>query len=189
MNARSKFLPLMAVVLVGFLTQGCVAHTVRTDRLAHDLDRQLPSTRFERQMGIGLGRLSMRLAQGISRMAVDEEDLAELDVLRGVQRFEFATYEVVGDLGGDLAVQVGLSLTGAGYQTLARFRDEGEAGWILYRMKDEALRRLVVCTLEDGELTLIHISGRLDALLTAAIQLARTERADEDDENRSEPAG
>ena len=154
-----------------------------------DLDRQLTATRFERQGGIKLGRLSTGLAKGLSRMAMDEEDLEDLEVLRGVKHFEFATYEAVGDLDGDLTAKLELSLSGAGYQTLARFRDGGDVGWIVYRMKDEALRKLVVCILEDGELTLIHISGRLDALLTAAIQLARTEMADEGDEDWSEPVG
>ena len=90
MKARSPLLPLLAVVLVAVLVEGCFAHTGRTDRLAYDLDRQLTATSFERQVGFKLGRLSMGLAKGLSRMAMDEEDLGELEVLRGVKHFELA---------------------------------------------------------------------------------------------------
>lgn len=191
MSGRSGSRPATAASLMGlsvccFLLAGCFTWTGRSDRLARDLDRQLPLTHFERDGGVKLGRISLGLAKGVARWATSEEDRDEVEVFRGLKRLEFASYRAMaagGQQGGQLPENLGLSLRGAGWETLARFRDEKAQGWIVYRMDEESLERLVVCVLDDEELTLIHLSGRLDRMIHAAIRLARSELNGTDPEN------
>ena len=179
-SALARGAGLLGLLSAAFLLNACFTHTGHLDRMAHKLEAQLPATRFEPQFGLKFGRLSLGLAKGITNLALNEEELDGLHILRGVKKVEFATYKTVGASAADFTGELELSLRKTGWQTLARFREDGELGWIVYRMEEDILRNLVVCILSEEELTMVRLSGRLDRLITAAIQFARSELQEHD---------
>ena len=179
----------LVILAASVLVAGCFTHTGRLDRLADELDDQLPQARFEPDHGFKFGRLSLGLAKSVTRLAIDDEEFGEFEGFRGLKRVEVATYETVGEISDDLPDELELSLRRTGWNTLARFREHDSRGWVLYRTdKHETLRTLFVCFLDDSELTMFRLSGRLDKLLTAAMQLARSEMAEFAEDDWDEPS-
>ena len=158
---------------------GCVTYAPHVDRLAADLDREVAGWEIESAQSYKLGRISLGLAKGVTRMvlpAEDDEERAALSALKGLRRVEFGTYRATGAPPDRLPEEIESSLERRGWETLARFQDHGELGWVLYRMdRDDRLRQLVVLALDHDELTVVRLGGRLDRVVTAGLQLARWE--------------
>ena len=176
----AKRRPLVRVVIAAaatsLLLSGCVLNTPHLDQLAHTLDRELPDTDLDQQFGIKLGRISMGLGKSIARIAMNEEDAQYMGVLSGLKRVEVATYDASGSLeDAHFPRRMEDSLRSDGWETLARFQDETNLGWVLYRIKKQSLRNLLVVNLDDEQLNMIRISGRLDQTIRAAMHLARGE--------------
>ena len=179
-SARVSAIGLVSLILtLGMTVSGCVLNTPHLDQLAHSLDQEMPEAELDQQFGIKLGRISMGLTKGIARIAMDEEDAEGLSVLRGLRRVEVASYETSGPQSDvHFPEHMEESFRRRGWETLARFKDDANLGWILYRIKKESLRNLLVVNLDEDELNMIRISGRLDQTIKAAIQLARGEMDD-----------
>ena len=178
-------LPILVAPLCALLFTGCFTSTPRLDSFACRLEDKMPGTRFEPQGGIKLGRLSLGLARGILH-AVDDEDAATAGtLLAGLKRVEVAHYAIDGLPADTLPAEVERSFHKNGWQTLARVRDDDNSAWVLYRMDGDSLRSLFVVTLDGDELGLIRLEGRLDQVVSAALNLARDEVRE--DEREEEP--
>lgn len=164
-----------AVSLIGLLglaslAAGC-AGSPTVDQVRWEIQRRVPEAHFEQEERIAFGRLSMGLVNGLIRMVPGE--IEEQEMLTSVHRFEVATYRVsdLPDLATiDKDLRFEKRLAKDGWAMTMRTREADSRTWIFLRDDGKgALRNLFVVSLEDSELTLVRVDGRLTEALAAAI--------------------
>lgn len=162
------------------LASGCI--TMSSPEIAsmkNDIETALDGD-FEREVGIRLGRLSIGLGKAIlgAIAGEDDEDLSHVtEMLRGLHKVEVSVYET-GELGGegwqDVSRRVESAMARENFTATVRVRDDHELAWVFCRLDEkEQLRAVTVIALDDEQLTLVRLGGRLDRALAAAISLAR----------------
>ena len=93
--------------------------------------------------------------------------------MRSVKRVDIGTYRVVSlppldeiEPPPELMRRLGE----AGWSLVVRTREEDEHVWMFVRQKpEEGIRNIYIVVLDDVELTMVSVEGRLDELLAAAI--------------------
>ena len=192
-SARRSLVLASVVLLAAVLGGGCFTTSARMHGIADAFEDDLPGLEFDHQFGLTLGRMSMGLARSVGSLAMEED---ELRVFRGIRKVEMATFETRGDRQIDFPRQLEASLSRKGWETLARFKEDGELGWVVYRLDGERLKNVMVMVLDHGELTLVRLAGRLDRVVGAALEFSREEILEddgdweiwEDEDDWSEPA-
>lgn len=171
----------IALVGVGLATMGCFTTSPRMHAFAYSIQHEVPDMELEHIRGGTFGRMSLGMARTIARWAMDDEDDQEfVGFFRGIRKVEYAMFDATR---GDAAFPRKLhdSLSRKGWTTLARFREDEQLAWVLVRMRRDSIDRLIVVHLDDEELTLVRLGGRLDDVLRAALDYARREVLDDDD--------
>lgn len=170
MNRTRLFRLAVVLVAVGMTTACKESPSVSTVRAG--LERQIPGAEFEREFGIRLGRMSTGLAKKVARFGLDEED-PELKMMRAVKRVDVGTYRVVSLPPIDeLELPPGLirELSASGWEVLLREQSEGERVWVFLRSAEKgSLSSVYVIVLDEVELTMVAVDGRLDELIADAI--------------------
>lgn len=143
------------------------------DQVTMEIKRWLPGARFEREEHVRLGRIKMGLVKGIVRM-VDDEDAEDRAILREVDRVEVATYRVLHlpDTTGlrEKAPSFERQLARSGWNLTIKAQEGNEPTWLFTRGDGEGgLRNLLVVELDDEELTIVRMDGRLDRALAEAV--------------------
>ena len=185
---KRKAVSLIGLLGLASLAAGC-AGSYTVDQVGWEIQRLVPEARFEREEHIAFGRLSMGLVNGLIRMVPGE--IEEQEMLTSVRRFEVATYRVtdlpdLADL--DKKLRFEKRLAKDGWAMTMRTREAGSRAWVFMRDDGKgALRNLFVVDLDDSELTLVRIDGRLTEAFAAAIadrprEAVRTVQEGEDGE-------
>ncbi|HEX6863381.1 MAG TPA: DUF4252 domain-containing protein [Thermoanaerobaculia bacterium] len=143
------------------------------DQVTHEIRRWMPGVRFEREEHIRLGRIKMGLVKGIVRMVDDEDDESKA-ILREIDRVEVATYRV-----HDLPDTTGLpekapaferQLAYAGWSLTVKAQEDNSPAWLFTRSDGQGgLSNLLVVDLDDHELTVVRVDGRLDRVFAEAV--------------------
>ena len=167
---KRNALSFAGLLSLAVLTAGC-AGSPTVDQVRWEIQRRVPEARFEQEEHIALGRLSLGLVRGLLRMVPGEVE--EPEVLTSVKRLEVATYRVsdlpdLADL--DRKLRFEKRLAQDGWAMTMRTREAGSRAWVFMRDDGKgALRNLFVVDLNDNELTLVRIDGRLSEAFAAAI--------------------
>jgi hypothetical protein len=169
--SRTSIVRFLVALLAVSITTGCKdSPAVSTVRAG--LEQQIPGAEFEREFHIRLGRMSMGLAKQVAKFGLDEED-AELEMLRAIKRVDVGTYRVVSlPPIDDLELPPGLvrQLSASGWEVLLREQSEGERIWVFLRAGEKgSLSSVYVIVLDEVELTMVAVEGRLDKLIASAI--------------------
>lgn len=162
----------LSLLALAGLAAGCIGGAPSVDAVRWEIQRRVPEARFEPDTHVRLGRISMGLIHGLVRLAADEDEEG-LQMINDVHRVEVATYKVVSlpDL-DRFEGQSGFErdLTRAGWSLAVRTREKDERTWMfLHTAPDGGLRNVFVVTLDDHELTLVRLDGRLDRAFAAAV--------------------
>lgn len=171
--SRCRFtLPSLLLVL-GLPLGGCVLHTPHLQGVVTTMEHQLPGTHFESDSGVRFGRFSLGLAGRLVAHTEDDPDAKPMgDIFRELDRVEMGTYRVEGPV--SVANLEPTELLGGGHWlTLARIQHPGEVVWVLYQEHRGSIHTAMVMALDGDELTLVHLEGRLDRVITAAMDVAR----------------
>ncbi len=132
-----------------------------------DLRREVASAAdldLDREIGLDLGFLSL----GIARLALGDEPEARA-ALHGVRKVEVGVYTVE-RFGSTRSELDRLSLPN--YIRMIRTRDEDSTVQVYGRFDDkQRLRRLVVVELDQDELVIVRMKGRLDQMLERVLDL------------------
>lgn len=144
------------------------------DQVTREIGKWAPGARFEREEHIRLGRIKMGLAKGILRMVDDEEDEEGRAILREVDRVEVATYRVrnLPDTSGlrQKAPAFERQLARTGWSLTVKAQEDNSPSWLFTRSDDQGgLKNILVVDLDDQELTVVRVDGRLDRVLAEAI--------------------
>jgi uncharacterized protein DUF4252 len=147
---------------------GC-ASSPSVEQVRWEIQRRFPEARFQQEEHIHLGRISLGLIRGLVRMVPGKVEGQE--ILNAIRRLDVATYQVsaldLDRLQGETRFE--RQLASSGWQMTVRTREEDSRTWIFTRGEDDALNSLFIVTLEDDELTLVSLDGRLDRALAEAI--------------------
>lgn len=160
---------LRVLLLLPLLLTGCISAELSGVR--KDLDRQLPEAAISDGYSMSFGRFSLGLARLIVGMAGQDAEPAGL-VLEGVRTVKFGRYDVGGSVDGTrLAMPDRLRryVDRRGWTHLASFRQDGEAGWVLYRARGDRITDLFVTVLADDQLVLARVSGDLSGVVLALL--------------------
>ena len=159
-----------ALLFFSFLLAGC-GGSPSVEQVRWEIQHRFPEARFEREEHVHLGRISLGLIRGLVRMVPGKVEGQEL--LNAVHRIGVATYKVrslpdLDRIQGETRFEE--QLARAGWSMTVRTREEDSRAWIFTRVDQAgAILGLFVVTLEDDELTLARIDGRLDQALIEAI--------------------
>ncbi|HTQ79311.1 MAG TPA: DUF4252 domain-containing protein [Thermoanaerobaculia bacterium] len=147
--------------------------TPSTDEVRWAIERQLPGARFERQDHLHLGRFTFGLVRWIAGFDHEPGDQKDLEILRAISGVEVATYKVRSLPPLDslkLPENLEHRLHEAGWNTMVRSGQKDEQAWILYRGDSmDAIRDLYIVSLDQKELALVRVSGRLDRVIARAM--------------------
>ncbi len=153
----------MALTLAcSLLAGGCVMHAPNLNRTRLEIERRLPGARFDREIEMTVGRISLGLAR---RFAGDEEGLA---ILRDLERAEIGIYEAralpaLRQAGG--AISFADLLEGRGWQTFVRIAGDDSVVQILFRSRRGSMRELFIGSLDHDELVLVRLRGDIQGLV------------------------
>ena len=136
--------------------------------------RRWTGARFEREEHVRLGRIKLGLVKGLVRMVDDDEDPESRAVLREIHRVEVATYRVrnLPDLSGlrKNAPRFEQQLAHSGWSLTVKAQEDNSQSWLFTRSDDQGgLKTLLVVDLDDHELTVVRVDGRIDRILAEAI--------------------
>lgn len=164
----AALLPAMALVVSCVTSVSSELHQVRGE-----IDQALPGVHLERESTFHVGRLALAISRGILR-AAGEGDIAG-GVLSGLKRVDVGVFDVVGGetlVRNDLVLRVESILERRGWEVVVRAIDGGEATWVTYDATDDGIRGFYVVALDEDELSLVRLRGRLDRAFAAAIATA-----------------
>jgi Domain of unknown function (DUF4252) len=167
---KRSVVPFVLFLSLPSLFAGC-AGTPSVDTVGWEIQRRFPEARFEREEHFHLGRVKMGLLRGLVRMVPGKVDGQQF--LSRIHGVEVATYRVhsmpdLDRLASDTRFERQLSQ--GGWNMIVRTREEDERAWVFVRADQAgALRNLFVVNLDESELSLVRIDGRIDQALAEAI--------------------
>ena len=171
MKTLIKTLLLLVLLLPAALVAGS-NKMPSAQSICDEIEHEIPGARFERESHIRLGRVAMFFARPIARWAIDEDEEVR-DWLSSIRRVDIATYRVVDwPAAQDSAAfrRIEDRLTHSGWQKLVRTRENDENTWVFYRYRDDgSITGILVVELDDYELSIVGVEGRLDEILADAI--------------------
>lgn len=159
----------LSFVLAGLLLSGCL-YSREVARTRHAVEQAYPAARFEREVVLSFGPVSLftaRLFTGLMPAEVKEAR----PYLRALRRVQVGVYrtEQLPPL-SDVDLPHLRRLREKGWETLVVTREEDETVWVLYRERRGTVRDLYVLTLGEDELVMVRLKGRLDQLLKHALR-------------------
>ena len=170
MTPRLRSIVAATVLLLAPLLAGC-KDAPAVSSVRWQLERQIPGAEFEREFHIRLGRMSLGLVKGIAGWAIEDE--AGRSMLKAVKRVDVGTYRVVSLPPLDqIEAPRGLAnkLGDSDWSLLVRQQDVDEHVWVFMRNDPEgAIRNVYVIALDEVELTMVSLEGRLDEVLVEMI--------------------
>ena len=148
-----------ALTLLAITTTGCMMHASSLEPMRMNIERQVPGARFDSELQLKLGRMSMGLLKRITQ-AVDEEDDEELAFLQSIRSLELAIYETRSlPKAQDLDIPKLRKLKKQGWMTAIESRAEDNVTWVLFRQQDNRVSGILVGALDDDELVLVKLNG------------------------------
>ncbi len=162
MNARRM---LILLALAALAAGGCM-HASSLNGLRHDIEAEIDGARFESEMQLTLGRISL----GLVRVIVPEEEKEdELAVLKDVKKIEIAIYKTIAlpsPAEGESIIPGHQSLKRKGWQTIMTATEsDGGRAWVLAREREGAIRQILVGSLDRDGLTMVKIHGNVERMI------------------------
>jgi hypothetical protein len=164
-----KYVVIAALLAVVGISSGCLwAPNLAVVR--KDIERQLPGARFDKEIELSLGPLSLTFARLVTRMVPEANDAHRY--LSNVSRIELAVYNV-DELPSTSAMVTPARLSrlqeDEGWEMAVKVCDNNERVWVLYRIDDDSIKELYVVVLGDEELVMVKAKGRLERLAAHAL--------------------
>jgi len=131
--------------------------------LRHDL-ADSAGVDLHRETGVTVGRLGLAIA----RMVTKEDEIP----LKGVRKVEVGVYEVVGTRRGVPEPRPVQMPEMPGYEPVVHVHEEGEDVFVMIKIEEEQIRRMLVIVAEQDEWVLVRIRGKLNRILEQAMEMA-----------------
>ena len=165
--------PTPIVILLLIVIAGAASGCLWAPDLAmvrKDIEHQLPGVRFDKEIELSLGPISLAFTRLLTRITPDAGDAS--GYLKDVSRIELAVYNTQ-DMPPASTVTMPDRLQkmteSEGWELAVKVRDDDELAWILYRLDDETVRELYVVVMSDEELVMVKAEGHLEHLVARAL--------------------
>jgi hypothetical protein len=167
-----RILSLAALLLGAPLLTGCASTEMRSVR--NDLARQMPAADIRDGRTFSFGAVSIGFARLVTGLVGEDAAPARM-ILRDVRRVKVGRFDVAGPVDADrvrMPARLRRYVERDGWMHLVTFRQDGEAGWVLYRARGERITDLFVTVLSGDELVLARISGNLSEIAFTLLEHA-----------------
>ena len=169
---RVLSLLLVALLVPAALIAGGCKDLPSAAAIRSEIEREIPGARFERDSHIRLGRVALAFVKPIARWSLDEDDEARA-ILSGVRKVDISSYRVSGLPDSvDRKTLRGLEgrMVAHGWSQIVHASDGDDNTWLFSRASDSgSIRGILVVELDDDELTIVGVEGRLDEVLARAL--------------------
>ena len=163
---------IVLILTTGFIltVTGCV-FTPGLDRIQRIVAQEIEPATMKTQVKLNLGPIAISLARVVTGFTNVEEEV--LDYLSCIKRVEVNVQEITG-LSSLRSIRWPKSiedkLEREGWEILVKAREEDEIVLVLYKSRKKTVRSLYVVSLNPDELVLVKVEGRLDTLVTRALE-------------------
>jgi hypothetical protein len=153
------------------MLSGCypreIVHTQRS------IERELPDTRFRRQVAMSFGPVTMDVARWVTRKVDDPDARQVTSYAEDVDRIQFGVFETenLPDLSAiEMPKRLQRKLEDREWELAAAYREQDSRGWVLYRDDGEIVREMFVMVFAADELVLASLRGNLNDLMTKIVE-------------------
>ena len=164
---------LLLLVLAGVMTFYSACYPREIVHTQRSIERELPDTRFRRQVALSFGPGSMGLARWITSKVDDEDAQNVSQYLEEVKRIQFGVYETdnIPDLTEvKLPGRLQRKLDRDGWELAASVREEDNLVWLLYREDGETVEDMFAVVWSDDRLVLAKLEGDLNELMVKIVE-------------------
>ena len=165
---------ILTLIVVAGASFGCM-WAPGLAQVRRDLERQLPGARFEKDIELSLGPVSLAFARLFTRMVPDARQAG--GYLKDVSRIEMAVYDadrVPAAANVTMPHRLEELMQDEDWEMAVRIRNKDELAWILYRVDEERIKELYVVMLNRDELVMVRAEGRLEGLVARALNQTGT---------------
>jgi hypothetical protein len=160
----------VVIATVALLMTGCM-RSRQLEGLCDEIADQCPGAHFSKELSLSLGPISL----GLVRFATGFSDKTReaRQYLSGISKIELAVYKVDSRLQRNrlkLPKQLHELLEEDGWEIVVKSSEKNEAAWILFREDDGVIRDMHITALDNHELVMIRVSGRLNELFDKAME-------------------
>ncbi|MFH1756117.1 MAG: DUF4252 domain-containing protein [Candidatus Latescibacterota bacterium] len=167
---RKRYVQIAAILVMAMLLcSGCL-WAPGLERLKNEITAQLPGARFDKEVALTLGPMSLMLARAAVRFVPEAQEAR--DYLSEVRRVELAVYqtEYLPPL-DDLQFPKHLSnLLNDDWEIAARVRDHNEVVWVLYHDNGQKIDCMCAVILDEENLVLVKVQGNLGKLVLKGLR-------------------
>ncbi len=168
--ARTAWHSGLVVCLVAMTLVGC-DDSPQVASVRAELESHIAGAEFEEEYHMRFGSFRMGIAKTLAGWALaDDDELKPL--LKKIKRLDIGTYRVVSLPPIDeIEPPQGLmsTLSEAGWTLIVNAQEFDEHVWMFMRQEDRAIRNIYIAVLDEYELTMVSLEGKLDELLKEAI--------------------
>ena len=162
----------LALVAGMMLVSGCFSLSARElAEVRRELESQMPQARFEKKIELSLGRITLGAVKWLCLLIPDAREARKY--LRDISGVSAAVYGVESlPPVNDARLPRGLQrlLEKRGWDVLVKVREADQIIWVVYQEHRKSIRNLYVVALEQDELVLVHLRGRLDRLFAKVLE-------------------
>ncbi len=153
----------LTLAAAALVASGCMSAELA--RVRRDVGRDVPG--LAEGHAFAFGRLSLGLARGV----IGSGD-GSTEILRHVRGVAVGTYSLRDPLDAralDLPTAIA-RIEARGWTPVVVSRDAGDAAFVFSRGRADSIRDLLVVSFDDSEMTLVRLSGDLEAAVLAALR-------------------
>lgn len=168
MHSPSRYLPWLLVIVLAMPLTGCffsreIANTRR------DIESAYPDVHLEKQIVLNLGPMSLRTVRWMARLVPDDESDMAARYLRDVRRVKVGVFRAERP---EMVEEMDIRRLGfeREWEVAVRMRREGESVWVMYREDDLTVNDLYFVVLDDEDLVIARVHGRLERLLARVME-------------------
>lgn len=163
-----RALAVLLLAVIALAATGCDGEAPSAESVRLHLERSVPGAEFRRESHIHLGRFTLGLAKGVMRL-VAYEDRETRRAMSQIRSIDVASYQVVSWPATDkitMPPRFERRLAQEGWYPMVKTREEDSQSWIFVREAETgAITNLYIIELDEAELTVIDLVGRLDRVM------------------------
>ena len=162
-----RFAPAIMLGALCLFSTGCLMHASTLEPTRYALERELPGARFDPELKLTLGRVTLGMAKKIVRMVEDNDP--DLKVLKAIKRVELAIYhtETMPTISpAAFRIPRFAALKRDGWETAVEVVADDGVTWVLFRPgRRTPVAEILVGVLDEDELVLVKVRGDVEMLL------------------------
>ena len=166
---------LVTALLVSIFTMGVVGcFRANLDGVDKRLLWELRDASVDKKLKFKVGPLTMSVLKAVTAFAPVEPEVK--GIVRGISSVDIAIYELANTedvvLSGSLSSSVVGQLSRKGWEPIVKAKDKGSLAFVFCRYDECRINGIYVIAMEENELVLVKVRGRLEQVFALAMEMA-----------------